>query len=96
MIMTKEEFNTKEAEIKEKIRYLKEELKKIQDEYARSNSQIPEGTKVRTNRGEIGIFKGNKFELGSIRPIVLRFKKDGNVSKQEIPWYRFETIEPIE
>lgn len=94
--MTKEEYIAKETEIKDKIQSLQEELKRVREEYARSNMQIPAGTKVKTDRGAFGIYMGNRLEFGKLRPILLKLKKDGSVSKQEIPWYRFDTFEPIE
>lgn len=94
--MTKEEYMAKEADINERIRNLRDELRIAQEEYVRSNSPIPAGTKVITDKGDTGVISHYILEYGRIRPVVLKIKKDGTISKVEIPPYRFSTIQPIE
>lgn len=94
--MTKEEYMAKEADINERIRNLRDELRIAQEEYVRSNSPIPVGTKVITDKGDTGVISRYILKWGKIRPVVLKIKKDGTISKFEIPFYHFETIQPIE
>ena len=80
--MTKEEYLSK----KEK---LKEEICNLTAEYVKSNSPIPNNTKVKITRVD---FKGNKIgvdygflvgyhcSFGNVEPIIKKLKKDGSVS----------------
>lgn len=66
----------KEADINERIRNLRDELRIAQEEYVHSNSPIPVGTKVKVNKS-IGILIGYEFKYGEVKPVIAKIKKDG-------------------
>ena len=79
--MNREEYVTK-------LNALKDEMADLKFEYIRSNSKIPNGTKVKihykcygancpTGYDEYGIVLGYEIYLDDVRPIVAKMKKDG-------------------
>lgn len=71
-----------------KLNALKDEMADLKFEYIKSNSKIPNGTKVKihykhygancpTGYDEYGIVLGYEIYLDDVRPIVAKMKKDG-------------------
>ena len=60
---------------------LQKQLADLKDEYVRTNSTLPNGTKVKVTNslGEVsyGMVLGYKFEWDEVHPIVAKLKKDG-------------------
>ena len=86
--MTKEEFSKKRKELEEK-------LYNLQEEYIKSNSPIPQGTKVKVTRGnevKYGFIESYYLVRDNLKPSVLVMKKDGTPSTMKHMYIPYDAV----